>query len=73
LSKWGDLQSWLSVIRYTTPVYVRKTLELLDANDPVLAEKLRRAIEKGPISERRGALEDEGSRRDRAGGLPLVE
>ena len=37
----------MSVIRYTTPAYRARTLELLDKNAPKIAQQLRKELERG--------------------------
>lgn len=64
MNRWGDVQSWLSVVKYTTPAYIGRTLELLDANAPRIAQELRKALEK-EISK--------GARRDGERSSPVVE
>jgi hypothetical protein len=47
VNPWGDVQSWLSVLRYTTPWYKARTLEMLDANAPKIAMQVRKELDRG--------------------------
>lgn len=44
MTPWGTAADWLCLLRFTSRPYMLKTLELLDANAPRIAEQVRREL-----------------------------